>query len=92
MTTVGKPKIDEQSEQHDHRFTWVKRTRVSKPQIDERPAATIRGQPSSGRSHRKYVVGGACGSIFETVGHWALELWMEAYRAASRAALDSCCW
>jgi hypothetical protein len=33
MTTVGKPKIDEQPEQHDNRFTWVKRTLVSKPKF-----------------------------------------------------------
>ena len=44
------------------------------PHTAERPAATMRGQPSSGLSQRKYVVGGAWGSRWDTVGHWALEL------------------
>jgi len=43
MTIVGQPKIDEQPEQHDTRFTWVKRTLVSKPTIDERPEEPYMG-------------------------------------------------
>jgi len=43
MTTVGKPKIDERPQQHDNRFTWVKRTLVSKPKIDERPEEQYMG-------------------------------------------------
>lgn len=43
MTTVGKPSIDKQPEQDDDRFTWVNRTRVSKPTIDERPAEQYMG-------------------------------------------------
>lgn len=43
MTTVGNPKIEEQPEAYDSRFTWVKRTRVSKPKIDERSAEQYMG-------------------------------------------------
>ncbi len=43
MTIVGEPQIDEQPEQHDHRFTWIKRIRVSKPTIDERPEEQYMG-------------------------------------------------
>lgn len=37
MAHVENLRTDEQPGQHDNRFTWIKRTRVSKPQIDERP-------------------------------------------------------
>jgi hypothetical protein len=43
MTIVGEPKLDEHSEQEDNRFTWVNRTRVSKPTIDERPEEQYMG-------------------------------------------------
>lgn len=43
MTTVGNPKIDAPPTDLDTRFTWVKRTRVSKPKIDERPEKPYMG-------------------------------------------------
>ena len=43
MTPVGPLPIDERPEAHDTRFTWVKRTRVSKPTLDERPEEPYMG-------------------------------------------------
>jgi effector-binding domain-containing protein len=43
MTTVGKSKIDDLAKQHGDRFTWVNRTLVGKPKIDERPEQPYMG-------------------------------------------------